>query len=97
MGVEIVRAVLVIKNEVFTLNFCIFISSKDVWTIGELNIRALYLHKVVFYMEKQPDPSSYIALDDLTMLSHRCQTPVSLTREKLPSFLLSHFFTTLKI
>ena len=60
-----------------------YISSKDIWTIGEINIRTLYEHKVVFYMEKQPDKTSYIALDDLSLLSHRCQSPVSVLAWKL--------------
>ena len=64
-------------------------SSKDIWTIGEINIQTLYEHKVVFYMEKQPDKSSFIALDDLSLLSHRCQTPVSVLEY---SSLLRHLF-----
>lgn len=31
-----------------------------------------YKHKFVFYLEKQADKSSFIALDDLTVLGHRC-------------------------
>ncbi len=69
----------------------ILISSKDVWTIGEINIRVLYEYKVVFYMEKQPDKTSFIALDDLSLLSHRCQTPVS---AKKGFFIRSFHFLT---
>lgn len=32
--------------------------------------------KVVFYMEKQPDKSSFVALDDLVVLDYECQKPI---------------------
>lgn len=39
----------------------------------EANKRIDYDHKIVFYMEKSPDSSSFIALDDLTVLHTDCE------------------------
>ena len=42
----------------------------------EFNKKILYEHKVVFYMEKPADKTSLLALDDLVVLGHKCQTPI---------------------
>jgi len=42
----------------------------------EFNIKADYDHKVVWYFEKKVDRTSFVALDDLSVLGHRCQLPI---------------------
>lgn len=43
------------------------------WTTVEVNKNVPYEHKIVFYMEKDFDPTTFVALDDLTVLDHQCQ------------------------
>ena len=43
----------------------------------EINKQVYYNHKLVFYMAKQPDKKSFIALDDITILSHPCQEMIN--------------------
>ena len=47
-------------------------SDKTSWTVVEANIKNEFDQKVVFYLEKQVDKSSFVALDDLEVLDRKC-------------------------
>src|SRR5699024_1333087 len=51
-------------------------SNKNRWTIVEFNKQVRYPHRLVFHFEKPLDKQSFVALDDLTVLSHECELPV---------------------
>lgn len=49
---------------------------KSFWTIEEFNVGVDFVSKLIFYMSKESHQDGFIALDDITILSHPCTAPI---------------------